>query len=142
MVISTKHDLEFYLADPATSPAALAYLQSLLDEQYGYDAAGAWALIGGGGLERLGLTRGEAVALGAVDREIPEPLKINLTSQLASEARSKRNQLIAETDYLVMPDYPIEEEKKVKVISYRQALRDFTLQESFPLNIEWPVLED
>lgn len=73
MFISTKYDLEFYLSDPSTHDAALAHLQALLDEQYGYDTAGAWALIGGGGLERLGLTRAEAVALGAEDRAVAEP---------------------------------------------------------------------
>lgn len=73
MIISTRHDLDFFLSDPDTHPAALAYLQALLDEQYGYNATGVWTLVGGGGLERLGLTRAKAVAIGAVDRAVAEP---------------------------------------------------------------------
>lgn len=64
------------------------------------------------------------------------------TEQLADQIRSKRNQLIAETDYLVMPDYPITEKRKQKVLIYRQALRDITVQETFPQSVIWPVLED
>ena len=61
--------------------------------------------------------------------------------QLASDIRAKRNNLIAETDYLLMSDYPLTEEKKACVLAYRQALRDITLQETFPQNVTWPVLE-
>ncbi len=57
----------------------------------------------------------------------------------ASEARGKRNQLIAETDYMAMPDYPLDEEKKAAVLSYRQALRDVPEQAGFPRQIDWPV---
>ena len=57
----------------------------------------------------------------------------------ASEAREKRNALIAETDYLAMPDYPLDAEKKAAVLAYRQALRDIPEQAGFPRQIDWPV---
>lgn len=57
----------------------------------------------------------------------------------AAEAREKRNALIAETDYLVMPDYPLPEDKRQAVLAYRQALRDVPEQEGFPRQIDWPV---
>ena len=57
----------------------------------------------------------------------------------AAEAREKRNQLISESDYLAMPDYPLDEEKKVAVLAYRQALRDIPEQAGFPRQIDWPV---
>ena len=57
----------------------------------------------------------------------------------ASEAREKRNALIAETDYLVMPDYPLDAEKKAAVMAYRQDLRDVPEQAGFPRQIDWPV---
>lgn len=57
----------------------------------------------------------------------------------ATEAREKRNQLIAETDYLAMPDYPLDDEKKAAVFAYRQALRDVPEQAGFPRQIDWPV---
>jgi len=58
---------------------------------------------------------------------------------LAAEAREKRNALIAETDYLAMPDYPLDAEKKAAVLAYRQALRDIPEQAGFPRQIDWPV---
>ena len=57
---------------------------------------------------------------------------------LAASARQKRDRLIAVTDYLVTPDYPIESDRLAKVKIYRQALRDIPEQEGFPRTITWP----
>lgn len=57
---------------------------------------------------------------------------------LATSARQKRDRLIATTDYLVTPDYPIEPDRLAKVKTYRQALRDIPDQSGFPRNITWP----
>ena len=57
---------------------------------------------------------------------------------LAASARQKRDRLIAATDYLVTPDYPIESDRLAKVKIYRQALRDIPEQSGFPRNITWP----
>lgn len=57
----------------------------------------------------------------------------------AKEAREKRNALIAETDYMAMPDYPIDAERKAAVLAYRQALRDIPEQAGFPRQIDWPA---
>lgn len=40
--------------------------------------------------------------------------------------RNQRNQLLAETDKYVLPDYPITSENLQLIKQYRQALRDFT----------------
>jgi len=40
------------------------------------------------------------------------------------EIRTERNRLLAETDYIIMADYPISEEKKQEYVLYRQSLRD------------------
>lgn len=56
----------------------------------------------------------------------------------AKAAREKRDHLLAETDYLLMPDYPISSEALVALKTYRQALRDVPEQEGFPNAIEWP----
>ena len=60
--------------------------------------------------------------------------------EFASEARTKRNQLLSETDYLVTPDYPLTEAQKQTLYSYRQALRDIPTQKGFPREITWPTL--
>ena len=65
--------------------------------------------------------------------------ELKTDEEYASEARGERNALIAETDYLVMPDYPLDAEKKAAVLAYRQALRDVPEQEGFPRQIDWPV---
>ena len=57
---------------------------------------------------------------------------------LATSARQKRDRLIAATDYLVTPDYPIEPDILAKVKIYRQALRDIPEQSGFPRSITWP----
>ena len=57
---------------------------------------------------------------------------------LSASARQKRDRLIAATDYLVTPDYPIESDRLAKVKIYRQALRDIPGQSGFPRSITWP----
>ena len=57
---------------------------------------------------------------------------------LANSARQKRDRLIAATDYLVTPDYPISDDRLAKVKIYRQALRDIPEQAGFPRTITWP----
>ena len=57
---------------------------------------------------------------------------------LAASARQKRDRLIAVTDYLVTPDYPISDDRLAKVKTYRQALRDIPEQVGFPRDIVWP----
>lgn len=55
--------------------------------------------------------------------------------------RTKRDKLLADTDYLVMPDYPIDSDKLISVRVYRQALRDLPAQEGAPWTestIPWP----
>ena len=57
---------------------------------------------------------------------------------LAASARQKRDRLIATTDYLVTPDYPIEPDRLARVKIYRQALRDIPEQSGFHRTITWP----
>ena len=59
-------------------------------------------------------------------------------NELALVIRSKRNSLLAETDYLLMNDYPISKEYLEKVKEYRQQLRDITKQDEFPKRVTFP----
>lgn len=65
---------------------------------------------------------------------IPEPSD----EELASIVRSQRNTKLEATDYLLVSDYPISEEKLAEVKVYRQALRDITEQVGFPRDVRWP----
>ena len=67
--------------------------------------------------------------------EIPAPT----TEEVASQVRAQRDAMIAKTDYLMMSDYPISDEDKALVETYRQALRDIPEQEGFPSEVQWPV---
>lgn len=70
----------------------------------------------------------------------PKKTEEQKLNELATAIRSKRNLLLAETDYLLMPDYPISEEYLKKVKEYRQQLRDLTEQENFPTKVAFPDL--
>lgn len=65
--------------------------------------------------------------------------ELKTDEDFAAEARERRNALIAETDFMAMPDYPLDAEKKAAVFAYRQALRDVPEQAGFPRQIDWPV---
>ena len=66
---------------------------------------------------------------------VPDPT----TEELAAQARSQRDALIAATDYLMATDYPLTDEKRLELTVYRQALRDVPEQSGFPTEIVWPV---
>lgn len=59
-------------------------------------------------------------------------------SMVAKAIRAKRNNLIGETDYYLMPDYPSNPQNLEELKVYRQALRDIPKQEDFPRDVRWP----
>ena len=67
-------------------------------------------------------------------KEVPAPTE----EELAAAIRAQRDALIAETDYLMASDYPLDEDKKAELTVYRQALRDVPEQEGFPTSVIWP----
>lgn len=68
----------------------------------------------------------------------PKKAEEQKLNESATTIRSKRNLLLAETDYLLMPDYPISKENLEKVKEYRQQLRDITKQDEFPKDVTFP----
>ena len=67
-----------------------------------------------------------------------EAVSANDTEQAAYFLRLYRNVLIAETDNRALTDRTLDEEWR----DYRQALRDITEQDGFPLSVELPVAPD
>ena len=64
---------------------------------------------------------------------------------LFANLRSERDRRIAATDYLIMPDYPLAEDSRAAVQSYRQALRDLPVLEGAPWDgggeaTPWPAM--
>ena len=62
--------------------------------------------------------------------EYKEPEKT--TEELAQEKRAERDNLLAQTDKYMLPDFPITEEKLAQYKAYRQYLRDLPEQAGFP----------
>lgn len=63
---------------------------------------------------------------------------------LFRKLRYRRNDLLSATDYLVLPDYPLPEEKKEAVKKYRQDLRELPSRQGAPWDggeekTPWPV---
>lgn len=71
---------------------------------------------------------------------IPEKTPEEKLAEAEEQVRSKRDSLIADTDYLLCADYPISAEDLEAVKAYRQALRDVPQQEGFPFEVVWPEL--
>jgi hypothetical protein len=49
--------------------------------------------------------------------------------------RASRNDMLAACDWTQLPDAPVDQ---AAWATYRQALRDVTVQEGFPWNVTWP----
>ena len=71
-------------------------------------------------------------------KEYPESLKKLELQKLKRKVRSIRDELLAKTDHLIMPDYSISDSDRESVLAYRQALRNVPQQEGFPNNVVWP----
>lgn len=80
-----------------------------------------------------------------VTEEQPYVPPVPTQEDLAARVRAERDRRIAETDYVVMSDYPLSQEKLEEIKVYRQALRDLPQQPGFPWNgpddpaCPWPV---
>lgn len=57
-----------------------------------------------------------------------------------AELRAQRDDLIRETDWMILPDSPLADSDKQAVAVYRKALRDVPAQPDFPHAVVWPVL--
>lgn len=57
----------------------------------------------------------------------------------ASDARSRRDALLAACDWTQMTDAPLLATQKTTWATYRQALRDVPEQAGFPATIQWPI---
>ena len=81
----------------------------------------------------------QAGEYGSVAEYIPPPPPSD--EELAAQARTKRNQFLADSDWTQLPDArnAMGTDKAAEWDTYRQALRDITEQAGFPREIEWPT---
>ena len=57
----------------------------------------------------------------------------------ASKVRSQRDNLLQETDWIVIKSYERGQNIPAEWELYRQALRDITAQAGFPYEVTWPT---
>jgi hypothetical protein len=65
--------------------------------------------------------------------------KTRKDQEQATVVRQSRDQLLKDTDWIAVKAYETKTTMSVGWKNYRQALRDITLQDGFPWNIDWPV---
>lgn len=68
----------------------------------------------------------------AAEAEAVRLAEYNSEAARFERLRSERDQRLAATDYLLMPDYPISDDQRAVVQAYRQALRDLPAQSGAP----------
>lgn len=88
------------------------------------------------GSEEYRVKRGEDLSWSV--EKIPEKTEAEKLAEAEEQVRSQRDSLISATDFLMASDYPISDEDRAAVATYRQALRDVPQQEGFPSDVKWP----
>lgn len=71
--------------------------------------------------------------------EIPDIPTIDISEHLKQTRREERNQILAETDWIIAKSLELGEAVPDEWKQYRQALRDIPSQPNFPDDIEWPT---
>ncbi len=71
-----------------------------------------------------------------LDQSVVDAAAVAVAAEQAlADLRTKRNQLLSETDYLALSDTTLSADMQ----TYRQALRDLPANTSDPANPTWPV---
>jgi len=81
----------------------------------------------------------------AAEAEAARLAEYNSEEARFERLRSERDQRLAATDYLLMPDYPLSDDQRTILQVYRQALRDLPAQSGAPWDgggeaTPWPEL--
>jgi hypothetical protein len=58
---------------------------------------------------------------------------------VAEQIKRKRNDLLMQSDWTQIPNGPLTSERQAAWGIYRQALRDITSQQGYPLEVVWPT---
>ena len=71
-----------------------------------------------------------------LDQSLVDAAAVEVAAEQAlADLRTKRNQLLAETDYLALADHTL----SADMTAYRQALRDLPSNTADPANPVWPT---
>lgn len=75
-----------------------------------------------------------------VIEEVDQSRKNQIDNIITTEGRNIRNRLLTQSDWTQLPDAPISTEKKTEWATYRQALRDITENQGFPVYHVFPPM--
>jgi len=132
MIINTRADLDS--APEEVREQFLSRLASTINK-YVWDGTD-WVIV----QDESSIARFDFTTADFPDAPVPEKPDYNPdereAEQLANEARTQRDALLAETDWTQVADAPVDAQAYA---DYRQALRDVPQQSGFPGDIEWPV---
>lgn len=73
---------------------------------------------------------------------VVSPLAIPMASVEWAAVRARRDQLLRNTDFTQLLDYPVTDVHRAEVATYRKALRDIPDQGSDPDAVVWPPKPD
>ena len=77
--------------------------------------------------------------LGVTVEKAPEPEPyVPSDEDLAQQIRAQRDNLLNVSDKYMLADYPRHGVSEEEILAYRKALRDITIQETFPKEVTWP----
>lgn len=80
--------------------------------------------------------RSDVLSIGQkLDGTFPE----QVTEDLSKQIRAQRNDLLTQSDWIVIKSYETGTSIPQDWQDYRQALRDITAQDGFPYSVEWPT---
>jgi hypothetical protein len=64
---------------------------------------------------------------------------VNARQLTENVVKEKRNQLLFASDWTQIPNNPLTAQQQTNWATYRQELRDITIQSGYPFNITWPT---
>ncbi len=86
----------------------------------------------------LGQSRGQVISGDEFGRPVLVSRPEMSDEQRAAVIRGKRDQLLAGSDWAVLPDVQLSTVKREAWLQYRQALREVPTQPTFPASVVWP----
>jgi hypothetical protein len=108
--ISVEGNTVIYNANPCT-------FQAFFTQTYTY-VAGVWAI---------------------GNQEFYNNCYAQLSEKIGDEIKVKRDALLYASDWTQIPNNPLTTEAQQAWATYRQALRNITLQSGYPFNVTWPT---
>ena len=71
----------------------------------------------------------EPIVFDTTPQELTQETKSLIKDHIIEMKRKERNKLLLESDIYTISDYPISLEDKMKILTYRQELRDFNFND-------------